>query len=84
MCEDISCKINHMKNKDDFLVFLDMLKNDFDCHKKEWQNKTIPEYLDAVQSWIADYSQSPLNDIDWQKMDYSLLAKILYMGKIYE
>ena len=61
-----------------------MLKNDFDCHKKEWQNKTIPEYLDAVQSWIADYSQSPLNDIDWQKMDYSLLAKILYMGKIYE
>ena len=49
----------------------------------EWENKTITDYLGQMASWMDDASIS--NDIiDWDNVDYKTLAKILYMGKIYE
>ena len=35
-------------------------------------------------AWIDDSSKCPNNDMDWESIDYSIIAKILYMGKIYE
>ena len=37
-----------------------------------------------LASWIEDYSISPANDIEWEKIDFKILAQLLYMGKIYE
>ncbi|WP_294618601.1 hypothetical protein [uncultured Bacteroides sp.] len=63
---------------------MDELNSSFLTNSEEWENRTIGEFLNAMQSWIEDYSSSEFNDIDWGQVDYSLLAKILYMGKIYE
>ncbi|WP_458693062.1 DUF7660 family protein [Bacteroides caecimuris] len=60
------------------------MNSSFLKNSEEWENRTIDEFLNAMQSWIEDYSSSEFNDIDWGKVDYSLLARILYMGKIYE
>lgn len=76
--------IEEISDKKAFLVFLSELNNNFLTNSEEWENRTIDEYLKAMQSWIEDYSSSEFNDIDWGKVDYSLLARILYMGKIYE
>lgn len=80
----ISKRIEKIADKKAFLVFLDELNSSFLTNSEEWENRTIGEFLNAMQSWIEDYSSSEFNDIDWGQVDYSLLARILYMGKIYE
>ncbi len=78
----ISKRIEEISSKKAFLAFLDELNSSFLKNSEEWENRTIDEFLNAIQSWIEDYSSSEFNDIDWGKVDYSLLARILYMGKI--
>lgn len=80
----ISKRIEEISSKKAFLAFLDELNSSFLKNSEEWENRTIDEFLNAIQSWIEDFSSSEFNDIDWGKVDYSLLARILYMGKIYE
>lgn len=80
----ISKRIEEISSKKAFLAFLDELNSSFLTNSEEWENRTIGEFLNAMQSWIEDYSSSEFNDIDWGQVDYSLLARILYMGKIYE
>ena len=80
----ISKRIEEISSKKAFLAFLDELNSSFLKNSEEWENRTKDEFLNAMQSWIEDYSSSEFNDIDWGKVDYSLLARILYMGKIYE
>lgn len=80
----ISKRIEKIADKKAFLAFLDELNSSFLTNSEEWENRTIGEFLNAMQSWIEDYSSSEFNDIDWGQVDYSLLARILYMGKIYE
>lgn len=82
--ENIHKQIEKIKSKDDFLAFLNQLSKDFRENSDEWENKTAGEYIQAMVSWIEDYSVCPNNDIDWDNIDYKTLAKILYMGKIYE
>lgn len=82
--ENIHKQIEKIKSKDDFLAFLNQLSKNFRENPDEWENKTAGEYIRAMASWIEDYSACPNNDIDWDSLDYKTLAKILYMGKIYE
>lgn len=80
---DIS-DINHIKSKTDFIAFLGGLAENFRDRRGEWKNPTIDEFLEACASWVMDFSDCPQNDIDWNRIDYRTLAKILYMGKHYE
>ena len=76
-------QIENINNLDDFLNFLVKLAMNAKEKPNEWENKTITDYLGQMASWIDDASIS--NDIiDWDNVDYKTLAKILYMGKIYE
>ncbi|MBQ3587057.1 MAG: hypothetical protein II977_00670 [Oscillospiraceae bacterium] len=79
--ENIHKQIEKIKNKDDFLAFLNQLSKDFRENSDEWENKTAGEYIRAMASWTEDYSAAPNNDIDWDSPDYKTLAKILFMGK---
>ncbi len=77
-------QIEKISDKESFLAFLNELIFDFRKNPKEWENSTIDLYLEAMLSWIEDYSSCEYNHIDWNHMDYSAIAMILYMGKIYE
>lgn len=70
--------------KEDFIEFLNLLATDFDEYKEEWVNLSIPDYLERIAGWIEDFSQSPANHINWDKVDFKILAIIFYMGRIYE
>lgn len=76
-------QIENINDLDDFLSFLVKLAMNAKERPDEWENKTITDYLGQMASWMDDASIS--NDIiDWDNVDYKTLAKILYMGKIYE
>lgn len=77
-------KIDSISCKKDFIEYIQSLATDYTDNKDEWENKTIPDYLEQIASWIEDYADSPANDIVWEKIDFKILARLLYMGKIYE
>ena len=84
MKNDIAGQIEGISDKDELLCFIQRLIDDFRNNPHEWENKSIDEYLEGMLSWIEDFSDSEFNDIKWNNFDYSTMAKILYMGKIYE
>ena len=77
-------KISSISSKEEFIEYLQDLATDYTDNRNEWENQTIPDYLEQIASWIEDYSISPANDIEWEKIDFKILAQLLYMGKIYE
>lgn len=77
-------KINSVSGKDDFVKFLYELSEDYLLHQEEWENTSVSDYIEQIASWIEDFSKCPRNDINWENMDYSVIARIFYMGKIYE
>lgn len=76
-------QINAIKNMDDFLNFVVALAMDAKENPSEWANITITDYLGQIASWVDDYSMFN-EETDWEKVDYKTIAKLLYMGKIYE
>ena len=77
-------KISSISSKEEFIEYLQDLATDYTDNRDEWENQTISDYLEQIASWIEDYSISPANDIEWEKIDFKILAQLLYMGKIYE
>ena len=80
----VFAKMETVTDKNSFIEFLNLLEKDNAVNSPEWENKTIREFLQAMSSWIEDFSESDYNDIDWETPDYKTMAKILYMGKLYE
>ncbi len=76
--------IEKIESKADFIHFLNMLSKDFEKNPDEWENKTIPSFLEQMAGWVEDYSISPANDIAWDTIQFRVFAQILYMGKMYE
>lgn len=77
-------QIEGIVDRKDLCRFLEGLAADFRKNPGEWETRTIDEFLEAMASWIEDYSSAPNNDIEWDRASYSTFAKILYMGKLYE
>ncbi len=82
--ESVFAAIEKITDKDSFICFLNLLARDYVTNQSEWENKTVIDFIEAMSSWTEDFSTSPANDIDWDKVDYKTMAKILYMGKLYE
>lgn len=40
--------------------------------------------LESIAGWVEDNDEQSLRPVEWDKKDLKLLAKMLYMGKIYE
>ena len=77
-------EIEKIGSKADFIRFLNLLSKDFNKNPQEWENQTIPEFLEQMASWVEDYSTCPANELEWERIDFKVLAQIIYMGKIYE
>lgn len=76
-------QIANVYDKDSFIKYLNLLAKDSEENPQEWENTTISQYLQSIASWIEDWSSRYGNE-EFEKLDYSEMAKLLYMGKIYE
>ena len=75
--DDLIKQIEAVTDKESFINFLGMLAGDHRCNSKEWENPTIDAYLKAIKAWCEDNGES-------DSLEYRAIAKMLYMGKIYE
>lgn len=66
-------EIIKIKNKQDFLSFLNMFIKDFKNNKDSWENTTVDTFLEGMESWIDDMEGYYINmnlpvpeNIDWK------------------
>ena len=51
---DLNAKADAVSSRDQFVDFLNALRQDAATHPEEWQNKTLDEYLEALSAWVQD------------------------------
>ncbi|PTT03460.1 hypothetical protein DBR11_02155 [Pedobacter sp. HMWF019] len=78
--------VNSIRTKADFVNFIHFLLEDLKSNSEDWENKTLPEYLEAIASWTDDMEGYYVNDnlpipdnVDWK-----VFADILVAAKMYE
>lgn len=81
---DVIKQIEEIADKEDLLCFIAKLIDDCRNNPEVWENTTVDGYLESMMAWIKDCSASEPNCTDWNKRDCALIAKVLYIGKIYE
>ena len=82
--KDMTPQIEEITDKESLLRFMAKLIDDYRGNSGAWENTSIDGYLASIMSWIEDSPSSEEGGIEWNKTDCSLIAKLLYMGKIYE
>lgn len=76
-------QIEKVTDTESFALFLNALAQDYKDNHDEWQNWSVDDYLESIAAWIKDSSDSHGND-EFEQLDFKELAKIFYVGKIYE
>jgi len=79
--------INKIKTKEDFIKFVELLNIDFKENSEEWENKNIPDYLEALSRWTNDNMNGYYKYIDFplpENIDWRIFADILMAAKMYE
>ena len=81
--------LNDLKvtNRETFIEFLELLRKDFLDNPENWENKTLPDFLEALISYTEDiqgYYDNTKQNIDADKPDWGTFANIFKGATIYE
>ena len=84
--KNISSFIKDIETKEDFINFVNLLKNDFIKNKNNWENITLFDYLNAIEAWTKDMEGYYKNTNQYipKNIPWKIFADILYAGTIYE
>lgn len=70
-----------------FIKFLDLLRRDFLDNTENWENKSLPDFLEALSACTEDiqgyYDNMKLN-VNADKPEWSTFADIFKSATIYE
>ncbi len=69
-------------DKESFIAFVGELNMSLKSDSNDVQNLTIESYLESMTAWIQDSEYEP--NVQTQKQFWVEVAKLLYVGKIYE
>lgn len=73
--------------KQEFIQFIENLRIDFLKNTEHWKNKTIEDYLEAMERYVEDidgYYKNTNQGIDLEKVDWKVFSDILKGSSIYE
>ena len=75
-----------VKNKDSFLLFMEALIQDYQKNNQDWENKTIPDFLEALQACIEDMDGFyAYRNIELpQNIPWFIFSNALMSARIYE
>jgi hypothetical protein len=72
-----------VKNKEDFVNFLQALIDDFINNKERWENPELGRYLEAMERFLDSSTDKSINKIDFTP-SWNLFATIMFTASIYE
>ena len=74
-------------DRDSFAIFLDLLLKDFKENPKEWENKSLEDFLEALSSYSEDiqgYYDNMKMNVDANQPKWKTFADIFMGARIYE
>ena len=83
---ELNDKLNGLNSRGDFVKFVQSLRRDYEQAPEEWENRSLPDYLDALAAWTGsmdNYYKN--NDIpEPPEVNWRMFAEILLAAKYYE
>lgn len=81
--------INNFKVSDrqSFIKFLDLLRQEYLNNPDNWENKTLPDFLEALSTYtgdIQDYYNNMKQDVNADIANWQTFADIFKGATIYE
>lgn len=76
-----------VSDRPSFIQFLDLLHRDFSENPQTWENRTLPDFLEALRAYAEDiqgYYDNMNLGVDADKPDWQTFADILRGATIYE
>ncbi|MDR0262363.1 MAG: hypothetical protein LBJ04_03980 [Sphingobacterium sp.] len=76
-----------VKDRQSFVKFLDLFRQDLLQQPQNWENKTLPDFLEALASYAEDiqgYYDNTEANVDAEKAAWSTFADIFKGAKVYE
>ena len=70
-----------------FIKFLDLLRKDYLTNPDSWENKTLPDFLEALSAYAEDiqgYYDNMKQDVNADQPNWQTFADIFKGAKIYE
>ena len=82
-------KLNNFKvtDRQTFIKFLDLLRKDYLTNPDSWENKTLPDFLEALSAYAEDvqgYYDNMKKDVNADQPDWQTFADIFKGATIYE
>ena len=77
----------NVTDRQSFIKFLNLLKQDFLDNPESWENKTLPDFLEALSEYSADiqgYYDNVKQDTNADLANWKTFADIFKGAKIYE
>ena len=82
---ELSEQADNMNNRDDLVLFIQTLANDYRNHGRFWENGDLYTYLESLSAWVNDsdgyYSNNNVQKSDppnWNFIGQMLLAATRY------
>jgi hypothetical protein len=78
--------MTNVNSKEDFVKFMSSLINDLKDNPQKWENRSLLEYLEAIQSWTEDMDGYYVNNNlpVPENVSWNVFANILTAARIYE
>ena len=76
-----------MTDRQTFIKFIDLLRQDFIDNPESWENKTLPDFLESLSAYAEDiqgYYDNTQKPIDADKANWQVFADIFQGSSIYE
>lgn len=79
-------QIQNIRSKEDFIKFIGDLIVDLKTNPNNWENKTLGDYLEALQSWTEDMEGYYINNNlpVPENVSWKIFADILMAATMYE
>ncbi|MDP1884364.1 MAG: hypothetical protein Q8L10_03255 [Candidatus Moranbacteria bacterium] len=79
-------KVNNIKKRSDFVLFVQELNKDYKENPDSWENKDLGAYLEALAAWVEDMDGYYLNQGKPipEKPEWKTVADMLIAAKMYE
>ena len=68
-----------MTDRQDLVDFIDEMLTELRSDDAEWENDTLPRFLEAMQAWLGSSATSREHNPSWE-----FIKRMLIAGKIYE
>jgi hypothetical protein len=83
---NLKAKVDAVATSDDFVEFVNLLRRNLSEHPDEWENATLPSFLDALSAWVQDmdgYYENNRLPVP-QTPTWKSVAEMMLAAKYYE